>query len=341
MSSALGTRLGGVGRWLPGLLISIVAIGLLLWLADREELSQAIREMDIRGLAPAIIFYILGIAFRALSWMTLLQNKAPYRRVFVTLNEGYLLNNIFPFRLGELGRVLLLSQSAQLSPFFVLSTIILERAYDVVLAAGLLLATLPLVLGFEYATPAAWTALGFVLAGLIALFFLAKNRGGIKTKLENVAIKNVFFRQRVFLRLDSFLDGLGVLIHPIQFFLSLLFMTASWLFGVLEIHTLLNQGDAQVPIWWTGFALGVVSLGIAIPSAPAGLGVYEAAMVGALTLLGYPAGKALAVAIVAHLIHISFTGIVGGIGLLREGQTITGLYNRLRNSTRLNTSSQI
>jgi uncharacterized membrane protein YbhN (UPF0104 family) len=148
---------------LPGLLISIVAIGFLLWLADRENLIQALREIDISGLAPAILFYILGIMFRALSWMSLLQNKAPYRRVFITLNEGYLLNNIFPFRLGELGRVLLLSQSAQLSPFFVLSTILLERAYDVALAAGLLLATLPLVLGFEYAETvamAAWNGVG-------------------------------------------------------------------------------------------------------------------------------------------------------------------------------------
>jgi len=341
LSAAQGTRLGGVGRWLPGFLISIVAIGLLLWLADRENLVQALREMDISGLAPAILFYILGITCRALSWMTLLQNKAPYRRVFITLNEGYLLNNIFPFRLGELGRVLLLSQSAQLSPFFVLSTILLERAYDVALAAGLLLTTLPLVLGFEYAETVAMIALGLVLAGLFALFLLARNRERIKTKLEDVAIKSGFFRQRLFSRLDSLLDGLGVLIHPSQFLLSLLFMIANWFFGVLEIHTLLNQGETQAYLWWTGFVLGVVSLGIAIPSAPAGLGVYEAAMVGALSVLGYPAGKALAVALVAHLIHIGFTGIVGGIGLLREGETITGLYNRLRNFGRLNTSGQL
>jgi uncharacterized protein (TIRG00374 family) len=332
----LGTRLGEVGRWLPGLLISMVAIGLLLRMADWQELVKAISSMNISGLVPAIIFYILGNAFRALTWRTLLQNKAPYRRVFITLNEGYLLNNIFPFRLGELARVLLLSQSERLSPFFVLSTILIERTYDVALAAGLLLATLPLVLGMEYASTIAFTALSFVLIGLVILFVMARNRERIKLKLENVARIGVAFRRTVYTRLDSFLDGLGVLIHPGQFLMSILFIFLSWFFGILEIHILLNNGESQANFWWTVFALGVVSLGIAIPSAPGGLGVYEVAMVSALTLLGYPTSQALAVAIIAHLIHIGFTGIVGLVGLVREGENLTGLYSRLKNLTRTN-----
>ena len=335
MSSALGTRLGGIGRWLPGLLISIVAIGFLLQLVDWQEVIEALRGIEITGLLPAIIFYVLGNAFRALTWMTLLQNKAPYRRVFVTLNEGYLLNNILPFRLGELARVLLLSQSARLSPLFVLSTIIIERAYDIALAAGLLLATLPLVIGMKNASMVAITALGLVLVGLVTLFLLARNRGVLKAKLGKASDTHDSFRQRFINRMDSFIDGLGVLIRPGQFFLSLLFIIISWSFGVLEIHFLLNNGDTQAPLWWTGFVLGVVSLGIAIPSAPAQLGVYEVAMVGALTLLGYPAGQALAVALVAHLIHIGFTGVVGTLGLIREGETLTGIYTRLKNLTRL------
>ncbi len=335
MSSALGTRLGGIGRWLPGLLISIIAIGLLLQLADWQEVIQALRGIEIAGLLPAIIFYVLGNAFRALTWMTFLQNKAPYRRVFVVLNEGYLLNNILPFRLGELARVVLLSQSARLSPFFVLSTIIIERAYDVALAAGLLLATLPLVIGMKNASMVAITALGLVLVGLVTLFLLARNREVLKAKLGKASDTHDSFRQRFINRMDSFIDGLGVLIRPGQFFLSLSFIIISWSFGVLEIHFLLNNGEAHSPLWWTGFVLGVVSLGIAIPSAPAQLGVYEVAMVGALTLLGYPAGQALAVALVAHLIHIGFTGVVGTLGLIREGETLTGLYARLKNLTRM------
>jgi hypothetical protein len=319
---------------LPGLLISIVAVGLLLQIADWQEVLQAFKEMNLSGLIPAIILYILGICLRALTWQTLLQYKATYSRVFSTLNEGYLLNSVFPFRLGELGRVLILSQSAKLSAFFVFSTILIERAYDIAIAAGLLLATLPLVLGLENGSTIALTTLVMVISGLFALFFLANYREIIKVRIEKIASKNQMFRERFVSRLDSFLDGLGVLTRPSQFILSLLFMIGNWLFGLAEIHVLLNSGAGEYPLWWSGFALGVVSLGVALPSAPAGLGVYEAAMVGALTLLGYPPGQAAAVAIIAHLIHIVFTGLVGGIALFRDGETLAGLYKRLRNFTR-------
>ena len=139
-------KVAGIRRWLPGLVISAIAILLLIRFSNWQGVIEVLTLMDLNWFAAAIIFYLLGMVMRALSWKTLLQNKASYGRVFLTLNEGYLLNNIFPFRLGELGRAVLLSQATGLSAFFVLSTISIERAYDVAIAAGLLLATLPFVL---------------------------------------------------------------------------------------------------------------------------------------------------------------------------------------------------
>jgi len=75
----------------------------------------------------------------------------------------------------------------------------------------------------------------------------------------------------------------------------------------------------------------VVSLGIALPSAPAGLGVYEVAMVGGFSLLGVPTAQALAIAVVAHLINITITGFFGMYGLFRDGETISNIYQQLKN----------
>jgi uncharacterized membrane protein YbhN (UPF0104 family) len=226
----------------------------------------------------------------------------------------------------------LLGQAANLSPLFVLSTIVIERAYDLAIASGLLLATLPLVLGVEYARPAVLGTLALVGLGLLGMFLAARHRERLKSFLDRWAGRWGFFRRRLLPRLDAMLDGLGTLTHPVEFLASLAFIAASWFFGSVEIHILLNSGRLTAPFWWTGFVLGVISAGVALPSAPAAIGVYEAAAVGALALVGVPFSDALAFAILAHLVHVVVTGLIGIYGLLRDGETLTGLYARLRSA---------
>jgi len=330
LSNPQHLRWRGIGRWLPGLLISSIAIVLLIRLANWQEVAEALAAIELYWLLPALFFYLVGINLRAWCWMILLQKKAHYKRCFLTLNEGYLLNNIFPLRLGELGRMILMAQATGISAFFVLSTIVIERTYDLAIAGGLLFATVPFTLKLETAQTIAMSVLGLVSLGLLALFLLARYRDWVKVKLERITAENTLLRKKVFPRLMASLDGLAVLAQPNLFLLSISLMLGNWLCGVIEIHILLNSVGIQAPYWWAGFVLGVVSLGIALPSAPAGIGVYEVAMVGALSLLGVPAAQALAVAIVAHLIHISVTGVIGVYALFQDGETLTGLYRRLR-----------
>jgi hypothetical protein len=287
--------------------------------------------MDLNWFVVAIIFYLLGMVMRALSWMTLLQNKASYGRVFLTLNEGYLLNNIFPFRLGELGRAVLLSQATGLSAFFVLSTIIIERAYDVAVAAGLLLATLPFVLGLDAGQTIASLVMVLVSLVLVSLFLLARYRQRLILKLEAYGATRPLFRDRILRRVKSLLEGLGALSRLDQFLLSVFYILIAWLFGSVQLYFLALSLGIDVQLWWIGFVVGVISLGIALPSAPAGLGIYEVAMVGAFALLGVPTSQALALALVAHFIHITITGFIGIYAIFRDGENIAGLYQRLIN----------
>jgi len=52
------------------------------------------------------------------------------------------------------------------------------------------------------------------------------------------------------------------------------------------------------------------------PSSPGALGVYEAAVVGALQLFGVDASVALAMAITTHLLQYAITGVLGVYGLI-------------------------
>ena len=332
MSAVTSGKVAGLGRWLPGLVFSAIAIFLLIRFSNWDELIQAISLMNLTLLIPALVLFLISLGFRALSWRTLLQNRAGFGRVFLTLNEGYLLNIIFPFRLGELGRALLMSQATDLSGFFVLSSIIIERAYDLAIAAGLLLSTLPFVLGIDMGQTIALSIMIIVLLGLFMMFMLARNREWIKSKLNDFSQQRFAFRERILPHIDSLLAGLGALTKWDQFLLSILFMVISWLCGGIELYFITTSFGIPVEFWWIGFVLGVVSLGIALPSAPAGLGIYEVAMVGGFSLLGVPTSVALAIALVAHLLQITITGSIGVFGIFRDGESITGLFQRLRNA---------
>ena len=331
MTSERRSKLAGIGRWLPGLIISAIAIWLLVRISNWGEVIQSVSLMKPIWLVPVLAVFILSMGLRALAWMVLLQYKATYGRVFLTLNEGYLLNNVFPFRLGELGRAFLLSQATELSGFFVLSTIVIERAYDLIIAASLLLATLPLVLGVEMGQTIPFTVFFIVVLGLITMFLLARNRQWIKSKLEDYSLARPVFKERILPRIDSILAGLGVLTRWDQFILSFFLMLLSWFFGAVQLYILTISFGVEVEFWWIGFVLGVAALGIALPSAPAGLGVYEVAVVGAFSLVGVPASQALAIALVSHFINITVTGFIGMYGIFQDGESVAGLYQRLKN----------
>ena len=79
-------------------------------------------------------------------------------------------------------------------------------------------------------------------------------------------------------------------------------------------------------------ALGIGAFGNAIPALPGAIGTLEGAFGGAITLLAGPGTEstALAVALTVRFYNYLISGVIGGIGLLREGQTLSGVYEQLK-----------
>jgi uncharacterized protein (TIRG00374 family) len=332
LSTLTGSTWRNLSRWLPGLLISLAAVFLLLKWIDWQEVAAALDLVQLNSLPLAWLAFLLGLSARAVSWQIILQKKAPLGRVFLALNEGYLLNNLFPFRLGELARAILLGGATGLSPLFILSTIVIERSFDLALAAGLVLTTLPLVLGMEAERLAATGALGLVGIGLFALYGMARYREGLKAWLRGWGKRWRLLERALLPRLDALLEGLSALTNPVQFWQSLAWMALNWAMGALSYYLLLRSFVPSAPFWWAGFVVSVAALGVAVPAAPASLGVYEASVVGALSLLGVNPAQALAFSLVAHFLNLSTSTVIGGYALIRDGETLAGLVRRVRGS---------
>jgi uncharacterized protein (TIRG00374 family) len=322
-----------VKRWLPGTLISLIAIGLLIRAVDWKIAADAIKALDWRYAAFFTIFYFLSTGSRAMTSRILLANKPTWLDSFLAMNQGYLLNNVLPLRLGELGRAFLLGRKIGLSTFHVLSTVLLERAYDLAFAAMMLIGSLPFVIGDKvpWAKPAAYWTLSLVAVGLLSLHLMARFRIPLRDWADRVFGRIAFLQKHILPQMDAFLDGLEALTSIGRFAQVTFWMSMVWFFGTINYYVLLLGFVPHAPLYGSIFNMGAASLGIAIPSAPAAVGVFEGAMVAALSVIGISSGTAVAYALTLHILHIIYSGIIGLIGFAREGQSLTGFYEQLSN----------
>jgi uncharacterized protein (TIRG00374 family) len=316
-------------RILPGLIISVTALVIVFSLLDLQKFMLAIKQANPLFLLLGILSEILWLVVRGAFWRTLLQNKATYHDAFITINEGYLLNNILPFRLGEIGRAFLIGQKAKLEFWQVIPSILIERALDLSFAAGIFLSTLPFVIGIPRARQASIGIGIIVIMGLIAMYILARNRqlaiGWIDKAGERWGVVKKITGRRV----AAFFDGLGILTDGKLFLQALGWETINWLVAVLQYYLFLRAFFPSPSLLWVIFALGVGALGIAVPSSPGAIGVFEAALVGALVVLGADVSAAAAFAISVHITSYVITGLIGGYGLYKDGESLSGLYARL------------
>jgi len=317
-------------RLLPGILISLVALFFVVRLVDWEDLGPALK-LFLPWYAIAIVgLTLLFLSIRAVAWRVLLNNQPKTSETFWAINQGYLLNNILPFRMGEVGRAFLLSQKTGLPTATILSSIVIERSLDLTVAASMFLATLPLALGMEGAKPVATIILILVIAGLVGLFFAARYNQQVSSWLDRFGSRWPFFTKWISPQVKSLLNGLSALTDLKRLLLSIGLILLSWSVAILTYWVGLRAIAPDAPFWWGFFVDAVLALGIAIPSAPAALGTFEAAMVGAVTILGINQTLGMAYAITLHFLQILVTGILGFTGLVRQGYSLGDLFRDLQ-----------
>jgi uncharacterized protein (TIRG00374 family) len=291
---------------------------------------DAMRKANYALLAFAFPLGFGWIIIRAVAWRTLLRNKASFSDVFWTIGEGYLLNNFLPFRLGEVGRAFLLSRKTNLQFMEILPTIVIERALDLGYTAVIFLAALPFVVGAE-GTERIGIIVGLVvLAGFVILYLLARYSQWALDQFHKLSVRWPFLKFGGNL-LESFLVGLSVLTDGWLFLRFLFWMTLNWAVAVFNYYLIIRAFFPDAQVVWGMFGLGAAAFGNAIPSLPGAVGTMEGAIGGAITLLTGDQSTALAVALTVRLYNYFNSGVIGGIGLLREGQTLSGVYAQLKN----------
>ncbi|HSO12848.1 MAG TPA: lysylphosphatidylglycerol synthase transmembrane domain-containing protein [Anaerolineales bacterium] len=318
-------------RWLPGAIISVGLIAVFLYFVDLGEMVDAIRNANYAMLGIAFMIGFLWIAIRAQVWRTLLRNRASYSAVFWTVGEGYLLNNFLPFRLGELGRAFLLSRKSDMKFMEILPTIVIERVVDLGFTAVILLASLPYVVGAEGAGRIGAVVGIIVLIGLIFLYILARSNQWALDIFHKLSGRWPVLQRVGGSFLESFFAGLSVLTDGWLFLRFIFWMALNYGLAIVSYYFIIRAFFPEADVVWGMFGLGAAALGGAIPSLPGAVGTLEGAFGGALVLLSGNESVSFAAALSVRLYNYINSGVIGGIGLAREGETLSGVYQQLKN----------
>jgi uncharacterized protein (TIRG00374 family) len=317
-------------RWLPGAVVSTALIVLILRAVDIKLVIEELRNANhtfiiIAGISSAIWLMVRGVV-----WRTLMQNRPSYRDTFITLGEGYLMNNFLPFRLGEFGRAFLLSQKSDLKFTEILPTIIVERIFDLIISAAILVIAVPYVAGAEGAAQVGYVIGGIVLVAVVFLYIAAKNQAWALELFNKLTARLPKVQELGSELVASLLAGLSVFTDGWLFLRFIFWMVLNWTIAIFQYTLIILAFFPQATVIWGMFGLGVAAFGNAIPSLPGAIGTLEAAIIFSIETLADNAAAAGGVAALVRLFNYLVTSVVGLYGLNTEGETLTGLYRKIK-----------
>ena len=246
---------------------------------------------------------------------------------------GFTTNNILPLRIGEVVRAIMARRKVDAPMSYVLATLIIERIFDSIA----LLLCLVIPLAFTGIFPPSMMKIAqvmlYLLAGAVILLIILGYKPHAAEK-SVVKLTGWFMKghahQKVQHFMGTFSQGIKILQHTDVLLKVSALSVLHWGLIVLSFHWAFIGFSFDTLPWTAPFlTLGLVGLGVALPSAPAFIGPIHAAIIYALSsVYGLPNDDSAAFAVVMHLLMIAPVTVTGLIYMAREGMSLGQLRRR-------------
>ena len=315
--------------WL-GIIISVLFLYLALRGLQLADMGNALKGAAYGWLIPGVAVYFLGVWVRAWRWHYLLRplKSISTRTMFPIVAIGYMGNNIYPARAGELLRAVVLKRREDIPISASLATIIVERVYDgvVMLAFVFLnlseLARLTMDSGFagNIQTLALWGAVAFIgalLAFLLAAMFPLQAERFLTGLINRLVSQR--FREKTLDVMLRFLGGLESLRSPREALMVFITSVVIWLLETGKYWFVMHAFDFRVSFFALMLMNGIVNLATTIPSAPGYVGTFDAPGIAVLKAFRVDQAIAAGYTIVLHVALWFPITALGAYYMTREG----------------------
>ncbi len=289
--------------WL-GVVISVVFLYIGLRGLRLGEVWTGVRQANYVWLVPAVLVYFVAVWARTWRWHYMLRplKTISLPQLFPAVVIGYMGNNVYPARAGELIRAYILRKRQAVSIGASLATIIVERIFDGVVMLFFVFVSLP------FAPMPNWLQRvvlfgSLIFIGALAAFFIIAASPARAQRVYGWFIAHLLpARLQEPMRgfADRFLQGLGFLRSGRDVLMIFLTSLVIWLTETVVYWLVMHGFSFRVPFYVLMLMNGVVNLATTIPSSPGYVGTFDALGIKVLEGFGVAGSLAAAYTLVLH-----------------------------------------
>lgn len=300
-------------RILIGCFLSLLMLLFIFNFVYLSDLKEALLKLNPSYILPITLLIIAFFVLKAIRWQWLLEpvSKQPLSVLFPTMMASVTVNVAISTVVGEVVRCYILGKKYSISKFSILSTIFLERLFDIFI----LLVFLTFVLdSLTVSNPIFMVGLGFtillLIGGLIGVFVIWKDPTlSLVDKL--IHFIPIHFREKGIKRLESSIEGMRAITSPRLLVWITLISIVQWLIMAYVHYLSYHAIGIDAPFAASILIMGITVVGMALPTSPGYIGIFELGFVLGLKAFGVHASDALAAAIVYHVLYLIVICLIG------------------------------
>ncbi len=320
--------------WL-GIAGAVISVAALWWvLADVHwaEVRAHIVEARLLPLVAAVVVATATFPLRLLRWQLLLRREngeaIPLPPLWHAVAIGFMANNILPFRMGEVMRSLTASRLAGVRFTAAFSSVAVERVFDGLTVVALLVFSLfaaGLPAGVEIAgVPVTRTATvaGLAMGSALVMALVVVAFPVLAERIILAIVPSRGFATRLVHIVEGLRHGLSVLRSPGRAAAVVAMSVVLWLVNALSFYLAFVAFGISASFAAALLLQGILVFGIAVPTTPGYVGVFEGAIKAVLLVLGVGADHAVAYALTYHVTTFVPIVLLGVWSLIRTSLSL-------------------
>jgi uncharacterized protein (TIRG00374 family) len=269
-------------RWQFWLGAGISAFFLIIALRGLHlaDLWQTIKTAQYAWIIPGVLVYFLAVWARVWRWHYLLRTikYIPLKAMWPPVVIGYMGNNVYPFRAGEVIRAYVLKRNEGVSVSASLATILVERIFDGLVMLIFVLVALPTVPNLPLWLKQIVIYASILFAGALLVLSVWAVKSDQAQKIYGYLI-NKYAPPQVRLSILSLANNFTKGLSSLRSFrdVVMVFTTSIviWLLETVKYWFVMHAFSFIVSFFALMLMNGVVNLATTLPSAPGYIGTFD------------------------------------------------------------------